>query len=180
MQIVRAYDPAREPRNWMQIIQRTQFAVFAADIDSGAPCGIDGVPTTVDEATCAIAESLADAETFCRARVEQLPTVRFDVFDAAGRSRPPLLTIVHPSRTATLEGNRRGIRHSKYAAIALLIAAPILFWIDWALYGGILIMPTFLGINALLIAGRLLHLNNAYTSTEQERRERLARQSEPD
>lgn len=179
MHIVRAADPARQPRSWMQIIQPTQFAAFATTVDSGAPCDIDGVATGLDAATCAIFASLAEAEAFCRARVDERPGIRFDVFDAAGRSKPPLLTIVHPSRAAMLEGNRRGIMQSNYAAVALLIAAPVLFWIDWALYGGILIMPTFLGINALLIAGRLLHLNNAYTSTERERRERVAQQAEP-
>ena len=87
---------------------------------------------------------------------------------------PPLLTIVHPSRVAALDGNPRGIRIRKRAAIALTLAALGLFWFDYWASGGMLILPTILGINMILIAARLIQLNASHAHAERERRERLA------
>lgn len=176
MQALRVYDPERRPSNWTDIIRAGQFVAFAKQFDSGAPCDAAGATfASPEDVTCLIFDSLPAAETFCRACVEDAPGVRFDLFDSGGRAHPPLLTIVHPSRTAALEGNPRTTRLNTWGAIALIIAAPILFWIDWARYDGLLILPTILGINFLLIAARLFQLNGAYASAEKSRRERLRR-----
>jgi len=174
MQIVRLYDPAREPKGWLQIIRPTEFAVFATLADSGAVCDADGVPTSEEDANCIIFETLPEAEAFCRERVTQLPSLRFDILDAAGPLRPPLFTIVHPSRAAALDGSPAKLRRNKYAAIALLVVGPPLIWFDWAFYDGVQVVPTMLGINAILIAVRLLFMNVSYTSDDRKRRERVA------
>lgn len=171
MVTVPVYDPARTPRDWMDLVRPTQCAVFASLVDGGDPCDLDGVRSGAVP-TCTIFDSLADAEAFCLARIERLPAVRFDVFDAGGRSRPALLTIVHPSRNAALEGHVGSVRVRRWTAVALLIAAPVLFWLDWGYYDGLLMVPTLLGFNALLLAGRLLQLNGASVSAERHRRER--------
>ena len=132
-----------------------------------------GVPTGDDDASCIIFETLAEAEAFCRARTNHNPSLRFDILDAAGLLRPPLFTIVHPSRTAALEGSDTKRRRNIYVAIALLVVGPPLIWYDWAFHEGVLVMPTILGINALLIAVRLLIINVAHTSAEQQRRQRV-------
>jgi hypothetical protein len=174
IQIVRLYDRTREPPGWMQIIRPTEFAAFATLADSGAVCDADGVPTSIDDASCIIFEALPDAEAFCRERVTQMPSLRFDILDAAGRRLPPLVTVVHPSRSAALDGSPTKLRRNVYAATALFAVGPPLIWYDWAFHDGVLVMPTILGINALLIAVRLVIMNRGHISAERTRRERVA------
>jgi hypothetical protein len=168
---VRLYDPSRQPRDWMDIIQAGEYAVFPSRVEGGAPCTVDAVPTGHDAATCILVDSLAEAEALCRGHVDRHPAVRFDVFDSAGRSRPPLLTVVHPSHATRLEGHASVQRRNQVIAVALLAAAPVLFWIDWNA-GGALMLPTLLAFNALLFAGRLLQVNAAYAAAERRRQER--------
>jgi hypothetical protein len=175
MQTIRLYDPERRPPNWTQIIHPGQYAAFSQHVDSEASCDAAGTPfASPDAVTCLIFDSLLEATAFCKDRVEQTPAVRFDIFDSTGRAQPPLLTIVHPSHAASLEGNRRATRLSNWGAAALLVAGPLLLWFDWAKHEGLLILPTILGINCLFIAGRLLQLNGAHASAEKDRRQRLA------
>ena len=180
MKVVRLYDPARQPPGWMQVIQPTEFAAFATLADSGAACDADGVLTSSDEASCIIFKTLPAAETFCRERVEQNPALRFDVLDAAGLLRPPLFTIVHPSRAAALDGSAKKMRWNTNVAIALLVTGPPLIWYDWAFHGGVLIMPTIVGINFVLIAIRLFVMNRGIVTAERARRERVAQAVKPD
>ena len=116
MQIVRLYDRTREPQGWLQIIRPTEFAVFATFADSGAVCDADGAPTSLEDANCIIFEKLSDAEAFCREQVTQIPSLRFDILDAAGHRRPPLFTIVHPSRAAALDGSAAKMHPSAVSA----------------------------------------------------------------
>lgn len=165
---VRVYDVSRQPHDWMDIVQPGQYVVFASLVAGGHPCDTDGVATSHERATCVIVDSLAAAELLCRDGVERHPEVQFDVFDAAGRSKPPTLTVVHPSHTSRLEGSPGIRRRNLVIAVVLIILAPVLFWLDWR-SGGALILPTLLAFNALLFAGRLLQLNVAYASAERRR-----------
>jgi hypothetical protein len=175
MKITQLYDARREPPGWWQIIQRGQYVAFSQHAESGAPCDVDGVVfASPDAVTCAIFDSLSEATAFCQARVEQVPGVRFEIFDAAGRTSPPLLTVVHSSREGGLEGNRHSRRVATWGAAALLVTAPILVWYDWAKHDGLLVLPTIAGLNFLVFGARLLLLNRMYASTEQSRRQRLA------
>jgi hypothetical protein len=171
---LRLYDASRQPRDWMDIIEPGQFAVFASMLDGDAPTDVNGVPTTHEAATCVIVDSLADAEVLCHGLVEWHPGVRYDIFDASGRSRPPMHTVVHPSQASTLEGNARIRRRNQVIAVVLLVAAPVLFWIDWHSEGS-MVLPTLLGFNALVFAGRLLQLNAGYAAAERRRLERVER-----
>jgi hypothetical protein len=174
MQIVRLYDPAREPQGWMQIIRPTEFAAFPTLADSGSACDADGAATSSDEAICILFETLPDAEAFCRERVARIPSLRFDILDAAGLRRPPLFTIVHPSRAAALDNSPAKMRRNARWAIALFVVGPPLIWFDWTFYDGVQVVPTIVGINALLIAVRLLMMNFSYISDERARRARVA------
>ena len=158
----------------MQIIRPSEFAAFPSLVDSGAACDADGVPTGADDAVCIIFATLPEAEAFCRERVARNPGLRFDIRDSGGHLRPPLFTIVHPSHAEELDASPSKIRWNTRLAIGLLIAAPLLFWWDWGWHGGNLIMPTIGGINALLIAARLLIMNYSHRSVERARRERVA------
>ena len=175
--VVRVYDASRQPRDWMDIIQPGQFVVFASLLDGDAPCSLDGVPTGNDAATCAIVASLGEAEALCHAHVERHPAVRFDVFDARGRSQSPLLTVIHPSRAGSLEGEAGVRRRFRAIAILLILAAVGLFWMDWH-SSWAMILPTLLAFNLLLLAGRLLQLNAAYAAAERRRLARLAGRNE--
>ncbi|AMY09279.1 hypothetical protein LuPra_02494 [Luteitalea pratensis] len=172
VRIVRLYDASRQPRDWMDIIRPGQFAVFASLLDGGEPCDIDGVPTGHGAASCVIVDALAEAEALCRERAERHPSVRLDVFDIAGRSQPPLLTVVHPSRIRSLEGDAAVRRRNTAIAVTLVVAAPILCWIDWQA-GGVLVLPTLFAINGLFFALRLLQLNASYAAAERRRLERM-------
>ena len=175
MQVIRLYDPDRVLPQWRDNIHTEQFAAFSTNVDTGAACAVDGAPfSSPDLVTCAIFDSLQEATDFCRASVERVPAMRFDIFDSAGRTKPPLVTIVHPTRTMTLEGNPRNARISTVFAIALLIAAPFLLWFDWARHDGILVLPTIVAINCVIFAVRIFTLNASYTAAERARRSRVA------
>ena len=120
MQTVRLYDPAREPHGWRDIIHPTQFAAFASLGTSGATCDADGAPTSSDDAVCVIFDTLAEAEAFCRERVERMPDLRFEIRDATGHLNPPLFTIVHRSHAAAQDGSAEKIRANTRIATALI------------------------------------------------------------
>lgn len=172
VRIVRVYDPARRPRDWSELVQPSQFVVFASLADGGAPCDFEGRPTTHEEALCAIVDTWPDVEAFCDDCVARHPAVRLDAFDAQGRSRPPLQTVVHPSLRRTLEGDAGTRRRQRLVAAGLIGLAPVLFWADW--HYGLLGLPTLGGLNALVFAGRLLQLAAAYQAAEQRREARVA------
>lgn len=174
MEVLRLYDPGRRPSSWMDIIRPGQFVAFSKFIDGGGSCDADGRPfAAADAATCLVFERLAEARSSCEARVMDAPAVRFEIFDSAGRTNPPILIVVHPSRASTLDANPRGMRIRKVAAIALAVGAFPLFWFDYTASDGRLIFPTVIGINMLLIAARLIQLNASYADAERRRAARL-------
>jgi hypothetical protein len=175
VQVLRLFDPDRRPQNWTEIIRAGQVAVFSKNADTGTPCDAEGQPFVSDaEICCLIFDRLDEARRSCEERVEQVPYVRFEIFDAAGRTNPPLLTVVSPSRAHLLADSPRAMRIRRWVAIAMFAAAPPLFWIDYD-RGGLLILPTFLGLNLIIIAARLLFMNVSSREVERRRQERLAR-----
>ena len=173
MRVVRLYDASRRPPDWMDLIQPGEVAAFPLLHDGEQPCDADGRPTGHGGAVCLLFESLLAAERFCEAQVQGHPAVRFDVFDHAGRSRPPLVTIVHPSHRVKLEGNAEIRRRNHWIIATLVATAAGLFWYEWYSDAALIGLPTLLALNALVFAGRLLQLTAAYAGVE---RARLARQ----
>ena len=172
---LRLYDRSRTPSSWTEIIRAGQFVAFAKTFDTGAPCDADGKPfARVEDVSCFLFDSLADANGFCRDRVTHTPNVRFEIFDSAGRKEPPLVVIVHPSKQEQLEGNPRGMRLRTQGAIALFSVAAVSFWYDFQHGPGVQIFPTLLGINLVVVAARLLQLNGSYAHVERVRKQRLA------
>ena len=172
---LRLFDPDRRPTSWTEIVQPGQYPVFSKKIDTGAPCDVDGRPfATAEDATCLVFDRLEVAQAFCGEQVARVPSVRFEVFDSTGRANAPLLIIVHPSRAARLEGNPRGIRVRARVAVAMVLVAAALFWYDYQHEKGVMIFPTIVGINLIVIAARLIQLNASYAHAERQRRQRLA------
>lgn len=178
MVTLRLFDRDRQPPDWTEIIRPGQYVAFSKTIDTGGSCDQDGRPfPSAADAACLLFDSLTEARGCCEEQVTRAPSVRFEIFDSAGRRDPPLLVIVHPSRIAALEGNPRGMRARKWAASALFVGAVPLFWYDYQHDQGMLIFPTVLGINLVIIAARLMQLNGAYAHAERRRQKRLAEHS---
>lgn len=148
---------------------------FSKTIDTGASCDVGGQPfASVEDATCLVFDGLEAARAFCEEQVVRVPGVRFEIFDSTGRANAPLLVVVHPSRAARLEGNPRGMRVRTRTAVAMMIVAAALFWYDYRNDQGVLIFPTIIGINLIVIAARLIQLNASYAHAERQRQQRLA------
>jgi hypothetical protein len=172
---LRLYDPDRRPANWTEIIRPGQFVAFAKHLVGGGPCdgNGNGFPSSA-HITCLIFDGLAEARRFCEEQVQRVPGVRFEIFDAEGRTNPPLLVVVHPAHAGTLDVNPQAMRRRKVAAIVLAVGAVPLFWYDWQ-SDGLMILPTIVAINMLLAAGRLFQLNMAVSAAERQRQARIGR-----
>ena len=145
-EVLRLYDPERRPSNWVDIVRPTQFVVFCSDVDSGGTTDANGKPfPSPGAATCLVFDSLADSRRFCETRVAEVPSLRFEVFDARGRVESPLLVIVDPARAAAIDGGARGLRLRQWAALLMIALAPVLIWYDFATSRGSLVLPSFLG-----------------------------------
>jgi hypothetical protein len=179
VQIVRLYDPGRRPADWTEIIRDGQFAVFAKDDEAGVPCDLDGARfANAAAVTCAIVDSIDEARAVCDAAVARHAGVRCEVFDAGGRTRPPLLTVTHPLRSSALETSPRQMRTRRAIAWSLIAAGlPLLAYAYAAYDDHDTLLAVFLGINMVLIGLRLLWMNLALRETERVRAERLARAS---
>lgn len=177
MQIVRLHDPGRRPADWTEIIRPGQFAIFAKDEGTGMPCDLEGARFgDPGAATCGIADSVAEARAFCEAAVVRHPAIRFDVFDVEGRTRPPILTVTHPDRAATLDTSPREMRRRQVIGWACIVAGiPMIVFAYVEFRERDIILPAFLGINAIIIGGRLLWMNLALRETERAREARLTR-----
>ena len=103
------------------------------------------------------------------------PGVGFEIFDAAGRANPPLVTVVHPSRAGSGEADPAALRRRRLIAWGLIILAiPTLVLAYFLRDGGHQIFAGFVGLNMLVAAGRLLWFNLAVRETEEARRRRIA------
>ena len=179
MNVLRLHDPGRTPASWTDIVQAGQWAVFSKLADSGASCDADGRPfATASDATCLIFDSLDEARRFCLEQVARITSVCFEIFDSAGRTNPPILVIVHPSRESTLFRDPRTLRAWKLAAFGLILAAPLLMWLDYRTVDGAIGLLTFLGLSLIIGGLRLLSYITAIAEAERTREERLARATE--
>jgi hypothetical protein len=177
MQTLRLYDPARRGAPWTDSLRPGQLVAFAKRIDNDVPCTPDGEPfATAESTTCVVFDCLEEARDSCEAAVRRAPTVRFDIFDHEGRTHPPLLTIVHASYRESLDGSATALRRRTGLALALMVCGvPLMVFAYWISGDRDPILPGFIGLNMVLIALRLLWMNQASREVERASRERLAR-----
>jgi len=175
VQILRLYDPARRPPGWMQIVKPGQFALFAKDLDSDVPCDADGRRfADPAQGSCVVFDGLEEARAFGEAAVARTPAMRVDIFDAAGRANPPLLTLVHPSRATEADSHPRIQRRRRLIAWALIATGlPLIGFACVERNDRDIILPAFVGINMILAAARLLWFNLAVRETERVRQDRV-------
>ena len=158
VQVLRIHDPERQPASWSEIIRPGQFVAFAAPSDG----------------TCVLFDSLHEGRAYCQAAVLTSPELRYDLFEADGRARPPLESYVHPSRAAMLDAHPGAAHRRRVIAWSLIAAAvPLLVFTARRISEIEAIFPGVIGVNLLLAAGRLLWLNLGVRETERARRARL-------
>jgi hypothetical protein len=149
MQEVKLYDPTRKPSDWTTLVHPGQYAVFHTDVGSDIEKKSDGhFLNPGEDSTCLVHDSLAEAEAYCEAKVEQIPNLRCDIYDHTGKSKPPMLTYVNKAYLKTPK---------KYAHWGwVLIASSLLcFWIQW--HGSGTIIPVVVGINLMFAGLRLFY-----------------------
>src|SRR5579864_251422 len=150
MQEIVLYDPERRPPNWTDLMRPGQYAVFQSDAATDVEKDITGrYLREARKSTCLVFDSLAEAEAYCEARVNEVHRLRCDVYDHKGKAKPPLVSFVHHEQLK---------RPRRYAGWGwLLIAGSLpLFWIDWRQRGA-LIAPTVIGINMIFAGLRLIY-----------------------
>ena len=150
MQRVRLYDPARKPADWTGLVHPGQYAVFHSDIATDVEKTPEGQYLQPGEdSICLVFDSLPEAESYCEAKVEQIPSLRCDIYDHTGKSKPPMLTYVNkvhvnaPAKRANW-------------GWALVAASLPFFWIEWH-WGNTLVIPMVVGINLVFAGLRLVY-----------------------
>src|SRR4029077_6931475 len=81
---------------WTGLVHPGQFAVFHSDVSTDVEKTPEGHYLSPDEdSTCLVFDSLAEAESYCEAKVEAISNLRCDIYDHTGKSQPPVLTYVN-------------------------------------------------------------------------------------
>jgi hypothetical protein len=173
--VLRLHDPRRRPVNWTGIIRPGQFAAIAKDLATSLPCDAEGRPfDDPAAATCVVFDRFDEARAFCEAAVATHESVQFEVFDAQGRSKSPLVTVMHPSRTLRQDAHPRVVHKRRIIAWALIAGGVPLLFLSYRLYeAGHAIFPGFIGLNLIFAGGRLLWYNMALSETERARQNRI-------
>ena len=170
---IRLFDPRRTPRDWTELIRPTQYAVFLKnreDCTSLAPGG--QLYPNPDDNSCVVFNRLDAAQRFCEAKVEALPDVRCEIYDAQGLAHAPLLVIVHPNFQRKEESSSFWWRRRKLlAAIFILLSVPLL-WIGTR-GSNFSDVATFLAFNCILLALRFLYWDFGLRHREREAWKRL-------
>ena len=170
---IKVYDDSRTPRDWNLLLKPWQCAVFFRRVDSEAPLSAGGTPfANIRDTTFLLFDRLETARAFCERKVQEHPGLCGEIFDNAGKAKPPLLAIVHPKMAAKEELSASAVRNRKILAVILILCAVPLFWYDWRT-GGWLVVPTFLGITMILAALRLLYWNLARRERMREQQRRI-------
>jgi hypothetical protein len=150
MQELKLYDPARKPANWIDLVHPGQYAVFHTDVQSNIGKKPDGrFPGPDEDSICLVFDSLAEAETYCEGKVEEISNLRCDVYDHTGKSGTPMLTYVNK---AYLKSPRK---HAYWGWVLIAVSAPF-FWVEWH-WHGTLIVPVIVGINLVFAGLRLVN-----------------------
>ena len=170
---IRLFDPRRNPQDWTDLMRPTECAVFLKDRTTSISLAPDGQaypsPTQV---TCIVFNRLNAAQRFCEAKVQTLPQLRCEIYDAQGLAHPPIAVILHPEFQRREEAGPIWSRRRKLGAGALSLISLPLFWMGiWSSNSRDLAI--FLGINCILVALRFLYWDFGLKHSERERHKRL-------
>jgi hypothetical protein len=150
MQELRLYDPNRRPKTWTDIIRTGQYAVFHSDLQTDVEKKPDGhFLAPGEDSFCLVFDSLAEAETYCEAKVEQVPSLRCDIYDHLGKGKPPARTYVNQAHVKAPR------KHALWGWL-LIGGGVVCFWIEWH-WHGTLVVPLIVGLNMLFAGIRLIY-----------------------
>jgi hypothetical protein len=170
---IRLFDSRRDPRDWTDLIRPTQCVVFLKDRTTSTSLTPDGKPyARPADTTCLVFDRVDAAQQFCEMKVQALPYLRCEIYDAQGLAHPPLLVIVHPNFQHQEDSDSFWSRRRKLIALVLFLMAPPLIWIDMR-RANTLILPTFLAFSCILAGLRFLYWDFGVKHREQERQRRL-------
>jgi hypothetical protein len=140
----------------MEIIQPGQYAVFhknaqtEIETDSEARYLPAGAPST-----CLVFDSLDEAKNYCQSQVERFRNLRCEIYDSAGKAKPPLAIILNPALAKKLEESPASAKRKIVIGVALMaLSIPLFVW-DWE-GQWTFILPTLAGINMLFIGFRII------------------------
>jgi hypothetical protein len=167
----KVYDETRHPPEWTSLVGAAACAVFMKDVETSTPLSRDGAVVLPKDCTFLRFDHFAEAREFCEAQVQRYPAMCCEIFDAQGKAKPPLLTVVHPSRAQKDGLSDRWLSRRTIAIVSILCAVPLFVW-DWH-EEGYLILPTIIGINLVSFALRLLYWNTARKDRDREQEQRL-------
>jgi hypothetical protein len=156
MREVKLYDQSRTPANWMQIIQPGEFAVFHSDAKTGAMMNAAGEPSAQGEEACVLLPSFKAAESYCQGKVTQMPSLRCEIFDCAGRARPPLHIVVNAALKKKLDLSPASARNKLALGTALCLSSLAFFYLDYRSGGGNWFLLTLVGINLAMGGFRVI------------------------
>ena len=150
MQQLKLYDPARKPTEWTGLVHSGQFAVFHSDVATDVERASDGhYLQPGEDSTCLVFDSLPEAETYCEAKVEEIPNLRCDIYDHTGKSKPPMLTYVNKVHL------NAPTKRAKWGWVLVAASLPF-FWIAW-IHHGTQVIPMLIGVNLLFGGLRLVY-----------------------
>lgn len=171
---IRIFDPQRRPSDWSGIVRSAQCVVFLRDRFTSEARDGDGkrYPDPGD-ATCFVFDHFEDARRFCEAKTQSIPNLSCAVYDAGGLANPPLFVSAGPDGRQPRRFGAVSVRIRRTVAAVMFLAAPVLVWIDMR-RDNVLIFPTFVALNFVLVGVRLIAWDFGRNREEEDRRERLA------
>jgi len=170
----KVYDDSRHPADWTSLVRPTQCAVFLKEVKTANPLALDGSEVEhIRDCTFFLFDHLDHARVFCETQVRQFPHMCCDIFDHAGKAKPPMLVIMHPTAAAKDELSPLWVKRRKIIAAASLVAAVILFAADWHSEFELL-WPSILAVNLFLLGLRFLYWNAASSERARTRAARVA------
>ena len=150
VQQLKLYDPARKPTEWTGLVHAGQFAVFHSDVVTDVERTADGhYLQPGEDSTCLVFDSLDEAEGYCETKVDEIPSLRCDIYDHTGKSRPPLLTYVNKIHL------NAGSTRAKWGWVLVAASLPC-FWIEHH-WHYTLVIPIVVGMNLVFAGLRIIY-----------------------
>ena len=170
---IRLFDPQRNPPDWTDLMRPTDCAVFLRNQATSASLGTDGQPfRKLADTTCIVFDRLDEVQRFCESRVQALPHLRCEIYDAQGLADAPLLVIIHPDRQRKEEAGSFWSRRRKLIACTFSLVAVPLFWLGMR-QSNSSDLETFLAFSCIFTALRFIYWDFGLKHREQERQRRL-------